>query len=84
MGEPQLKAKSFEIRKRLVFEAWEKVQANGGAPGVDAVTTTEFESNRVNNLYKLWLCRARDYAEWVAPGLSRGWSDGPELSEGSA
>jgi len=54
MGEPQLKAKSFEIRKRLVFEAWEKVQANGGAPGVDAVSIPDFKSNEVKNLYKLW------------------------------
>ena len=54
MGEPQLKAKSFEIRKRLVFEAWEKVQANSGAPGVDAVTITEFKSNEVDNLYVIW------------------------------
>ena len=30
--------KSFEIPKRLVFEAWEKVRANDGAPGVDAVS----------------------------------------------
>jgi hypothetical protein len=30
--------KSFEIRKRLVYEAWMKVQANDGAPGVDTVS----------------------------------------------
>ena len=39
------KAKSFEIRKRLVYEAWMKVQANDGAPGVDAVSTKEFAAN---------------------------------------
>jgi hypothetical protein len=33
---PQLKVKSFDISKRLVYEAWMKVQENGGAPGVDA------------------------------------------------
>jgi len=49
-----LKVKSFDIRKRLVFEAWEKVRENGGAPGVDAVTITEFESDERKNLYKLW------------------------------
>jgi RNA-directed DNA polymerase len=48
------KVKSFEISKRLVFEAWEKVQANDGAPGVDAVSVTGFAANEVNNLYKLW------------------------------
>jgi RNA-directed DNA polymerase len=51
---PKPKVKSFDIRKRLVFEAWEKVQANGGAPGVDAVSIERFEGNEVNNLYKLW------------------------------
>src|SRR5450759_2917536 len=48
------KAKSFEIRKRLVYEAWMKVQANGGAPGVDAVSIDRFEEHEADNLYKLW------------------------------
>jgi retron-type reverse transcriptase len=48
------KAKSFDISKRLVFEAWEKVQANGGAPGVDAVSITMFKAEETNNLYKVW------------------------------
>jgi hypothetical protein len=84
MDGPQLGVKSFEIPKRLVYEAWMKVQQNGGAPGVDAVSIDRFADNERANLYKLWLCRARDYAEWVAPGLSRGWSDCSELSEDSA
>ena len=54
MSGPQLKVKSFDIRKRLVFEAWERVRANAGAPGVDTVTITEFESKERPNLYKLW------------------------------
>jgi RNA-directed DNA polymerase len=54
MDEPQLKVKSFEIPKRLVFEAWKKVQANGGAPGVDAVSISRFNDNETDNLYKLW------------------------------
>src|ERR1017187_3854771 len=53
-SEPKSKVKSFEIPKRLVFEAWEKVRANAGAPGVDAVSITEFERNQRDNLYKLW------------------------------
>jgi retron-type reverse transcriptase len=46
--------KSFEIPKRLVFEAWKKVQANGGAPGVDAVSIERFADDERDNLYKLW------------------------------
>ena len=51
---PKQKLKSFEIPKRLVFEAWEKVRANSGAPGVDAVSIDDFAANEVDNLYKLW------------------------------
>jgi RNA-directed DNA polymerase len=54
MDGPPLKVKSFDISKRLVFQAWEKVQANQGAPGVDAVSITEFGSAYRDNLYKLW------------------------------
>ena len=46
--------KPFDISKRAVWEAWEKVKANKGAPGVDAVTVAEFESDLKNNLYKIW------------------------------
>jgi RNA-directed DNA polymerase len=48
------KVKSFEIDKRLVYEAWMKVQANGGAPGVDAVSINGFREAQRDNLYKLW------------------------------
>ena len=52
-GSP-LGMKSFEIRKRLVYEAWMKVQANNGAPGVDSVSIEGFADNERDNLYKLW------------------------------
>jgi RNA-directed DNA polymerase len=54
MNGPQSKVKSFEISKRLVVGAWEKVRANAGAPGVDAVSIAEFSGSERANLYKLW------------------------------
>jgi RNA-directed DNA polymerase len=48
------KRRSFEISKRLVFEAWKRVRANRGAPGVDHQSITDFESDEGNLLYKLW------------------------------
>jgi len=51
---PKPKVKSFEIDKRLVCQAWEKVRANHGAPGVDAVSISQFGERERDNLYKLW------------------------------
>ena len=65
---PQAKAKSFDIPKRMVWEAYQRVRANKGAPGVDGVTIEQFEQDLQGNLYKLWLCRVEDYAEWAVPG----------------
>ncbi len=46
--------KSFEISKQEVWEAYRKVRANKGAPGVDEVTLGEFEADLKNNLYRIW------------------------------
>jgi retron-type reverse transcriptase len=46
--------KSFEIDKRLIVEAWEKVRAIDGAPGVDAIGIGLFQERLRGNLYKLW------------------------------
>ena len=54
LGRSKPKVKSFEIPRRLIAEAWEKVQANKGAPGVDAVSIAKFRDDEGNNLYKLW------------------------------
>jgi RNA-directed DNA polymerase len=46
--------KSFEISKREVWEAWEKVKSNKGAPGVDGCSIADFEKDLKNNLYRVW------------------------------
>jgi RNA-directed DNA polymerase len=46
--------KPFEISKREVWEAWEKVRANKGAAGVDECSIEDFEADLKNNLYKVW------------------------------
>jgi RNA-directed DNA polymerase len=51
---PEPKVKSFEIGKRLIVQAWEKVRASNGAPGVDAVGIGLFEEQLKDNLYRLW------------------------------
>lgn len=47
-------AKSFEISKQLVMEAYKRVKANRGTSGIDDVTIADFESNLKGNLYKIW------------------------------
>ena len=48
------KAKSFEISKHIVLEAWKRIKANKGAAGVDSVMISEIEENLNDNLYKIW------------------------------
>jgi RNA-directed DNA polymerase len=52
VSEPR--SKSFDISKRLVWEAYRKVADNKGAAGVDGQSIAEFEQDLKNNLYKLW------------------------------
>ena len=68
MGELKPPGKPFDISKWEVQDAWEKVKANKGAPGIDGVALAEFEKDLKNNLYRIWLCRVEDYAEWAEPG----------------
>jgi retron-type reverse transcriptase len=46
--------KPFNISKNIVWEAYQKVKANGGAAGVDNESIEAFEQNLKDNLYKLW------------------------------
>src|SRR5947208_15062308 len=45
--------KPFDISKREVCEAYERVKANKGAPGVDRCSIAEFEADLKDNLYKI-------------------------------
>ncbi len=54
LSELKSSGKPFDISKWEVWEAYEQVKANKGAPGVDGVTLEEFESDLKNNLYRIW------------------------------
>lgn len=47
-------AKSQPITKRQVWEAYKRVKANRGAPGIDGQTIEQFEEHLSDNLYRLW------------------------------
>lgn len=47
-------AKSFDISKKVVWEAYKRVRANHGACGVDEESIQDFEENLKDALYKLW------------------------------
>lgn len=76
MHEPSLQGKSHDIPKRLVWYAWLRVKENGGAAGPDGVTIEQFQEKVQDNLYKLWLCRVADYAEWAVLGADPSSSGG--------
>lgn len=46
--------KPFEISKKLVWNAFQQVKANGGGAGVDGESIESFELGLRDNLYKLW------------------------------
>jgi retron-type reverse transcriptase len=78
-GSP-LGMKSFEIQKRLVYEAWMKVQANNGAPGVDTVSIERFADDERDNLYKLWNRMSRGA---TSPGRCGRWRYRRTMGPGS-
>ncbi len=54
MGSSRSTEKPFTISKGLVWEAYQKVKANKGAPGVDGQSVDAFEKDLKNNLYRVW------------------------------
>jgi len=54
MGTSLSRRKSFELSKREVWQAYQRVKANKGAPGTDGVSIEEFETDLQGNLYKVW------------------------------
>lgn len=46
--------KPFDISKKLVWKAYQRVKANRGAAGVDAVSLKVFERDRHKQLYRIW------------------------------
>lgn len=47
-------AKPFHIPKKLVLEAYLRVKASDGGPGVDGQTVENFEEDLKGNLYRIW------------------------------
>jgi RNA-directed DNA polymerase len=52
--ESSINTKSFAVSKGWVWQAWQRVKANGGSAGVDRVTIARYEANEKHRLYKLW------------------------------
>jgi RNA-directed DNA polymerase len=48
------KIKPYNISKKSVWEAYERVKANKGSAGIDEQSIEDFEIDLKNNLYKIW------------------------------
>lgn len=44
----------YDIPKRLVWDAFQRVKANGGSAGVDQESIEKFERKLPGNLYRIW------------------------------
>lgn len=50
----ETKSTTVPITKEMVKEAYRKVKSNKGSAGVDKESLEEFQSDLLNNLYRLW------------------------------
>lgn len=62
-------AKSYEIAKREVWQAYKRVKANGGAAGADGVSLKDFERDLSKNLYRIW--NRMSSGSYFAPPVKR-------------
>ena len=65
-------AKQFCISKWLVWEAYQRVRANQGAPGVDSESIEVFEEDLKNNLYRIW--NRMSSGTYFPPSGKNGWN----------
>jgi retron-type reverse transcriptase len=58
----------------MVWEAWRRVKANKGAPGVDGQDLEEFEADLADNLYRIWnrMSSGSYFPPPVKDGMNRG------------
>jgi len=47
-------ARSYDISKQVVWQAYQRVKANKGAAGIDGQTIEDFEQGLKGHLYKIW------------------------------
>ena len=84
MGRSGPEGKPFVIPKQLVWEAYRRVKANKGAPGVDRQSLDDFESDLRNNLYKIWSMKHTSLLSLIGSRrLSRRWRWKPGRSPSS-
>ena len=51
---PEAGARTYEIAKREVWQAYKRVKANGGAAGADGVSLRQFEQDLPGRLHRIW------------------------------
>lgn len=47
-------SKQYQINKKIMYQAYKKVKAKGGGPGIDGIDFEKYARNLKDNLYKLW------------------------------